>query len=75
MQGTEGNLEKFRVNVNLVRFHKLNEEEQKEIEWFEKNDLNSNGIKEEFTNMKFSSIIGKETTWNKYINTFNLGDN
>ena len=75
LQGTEGNLEKFRVNVNLIRFHKLNKEEQEEIEWFETNDLNPVGLKEEFTNMNFNSIIGKETTWNKYINTFNLGDN
>ena len=75
LQGTEGNLEKFKVNVNLIRFHKLNEEEQEEIEWFETNDLNPVGLKEEFTNMKFNSIIGKETTWNKYTNTFNLGDN
>ena len=66
-------LDKFRLNVNLISFHTLTTEEINTIKWFDLNNLNEDNIKNEFTKMDFNSIIGKEKTWNNYINTFKLG--
>jgi len=67
------NLEKFKNNLELIKFHDLTEEEEETIRRYKLNDLDESGIKNEFTNMGFNSIIGKEKTWNNYINTFKLG--
>ena len=74
LQNTEGNLEKFRMNINLIKFHTLSKEEEDQLNWFEVKDFNPVGLREEFTNMNFNSIIGKEKTWEKYVSTFILGE-
>tara|TARA_Y100000592_G_C5271194_1_gene221939 strand:- start:238 stop:600 length:363 start_codon:yes stop_codon:yes gene_type:complete len=66
-------LNKFKLNVRLISFHKLTEEEVNTIKWFNLNSLNEENIKNEFTKMNFNSIVGKEKSWNNYINTFKLG--
>jgi len=67
------NKEKFDKNCFMIRFHDMtpdlnglelyvNESSLPHWDWQD--------VKNEFTNMGFSSIIGKEKSWNKYIKTF-----
>ena len=65
----EGFKEKFNKNKFMIRFHDLTEEKLN-IEYTLPQNPNWNNLKNEFINMQFSSIISKDKSWNKYINTF-----
>ena len=66
----EGNKEKFKLNSFLIKFHNFSENETKSIRWYQIPTENWDNLKNEFTNMSFNSIIGKEKSWEKFINTF-----
>lgn len=67
----ENNLEKFKHNVEMIRFHKLNEEEIKNINFFGYNLEGWENLRSIFKEMEFKSMTEKETSWQKYIKTFN----
>ena len=54
----------------LIKFHELNDD-VKDIVFKRNSFQNWDLLKKEFINFKFNSIINKEKTWEKYINTFN----
>lgn len=63
------NKEKFDNNMFMIKFHELSHDAKDIV--FKKTSLqNWSLLKKEFINFKFNSIIGKEKTWEKYINTF-----
>ena len=64
------NKEKFDNNMFMIKFHNL-KEDAKDIIFTKSSLQNWNLLKKEFINFEFNSIIGKEKTWEKYINTFN----
>ena len=66
----ESNLEKFRHNVEMIRFHKLNEEEIKNISFFGYNLEGWEKLRSIFKEMEFKSMTEKDTSWQKYIKTF-----
>jgi 5'-3' exonuclease len=65
----EDNKEKYDKNFFMVKFHDLNDKEE-EFEKSKPSSCNWEGLKKEFINLEFNSIIGKEKSWEKYINTF-----
>ena len=67
----ENNLEKFKHNVEMIRFHKLNEEEVKNINFFGYNLEGWDLLRNIFKEMEFKSMTEKDTSWKKYIKTFN----
>lgn len=67
---SEENKEKFKLNSFLIKFHEFTDAEMKQIRWYQKPQSNWEGLKKEFTNMSFNSIIGKEKSWNKFVDTF-----
>lgn len=66
------NREKFNKNVSLIKFHNLLEDnEDQNIEFFyHQKESRWEELRETFNNMNFNSIISKEKTWQKYIDTF-----
>ena len=66
------NKEKFNKNVSLIKFHNLLEDnEDQNIEFFyHQKESSWKELRETFNNMNFNSIISKEKTWQKYIDTF-----
>ena len=67
----ENNLEKFKHNVEMIRFHKLNEEEVKNINFFGYNLEGWDLLRNIFKEFEFKSMTEKDTSWKKYIKTFN----
>ena len=67
----EGNLEKFKHNVEMIRFHQLNEEEIENINFFGYNLEGWDLLRNTFKEMEFKSMTEKDTSWEKYIKTFN----
>ena len=65
----ENNAAKFEENIFMVAFHDLGDDD-KNINYSVPNSFNWQNLKNDFINMSFSSIISKESTWEKYINTF-----
>ena len=65
----ENNRNKFKENIFMVAFHELGDD-SKGINYSVSNTFNWQNLKNDFINMSFSSIISKEKTWEKYINTF-----
>lgn len=66
----DNNRERFEKNNFLIKLHDLSEEENNII-YNQKMESGSwEELKDIFNNMSFNSIIGKESTWKKYINTF-----
>ena len=63
------NKEKFNNNMFMIKFHELNDD-IKDIVFKRNSFQNWDLLKKEFINFEFNSIIGKEKTWEKYINTF-----
>lgn len=66
----EENNIKYKNNYFMIKFHDIGEDYigiQKSIA----KSYNWDQLKDLFSKMKFNSIIGKEKTWEKYINTFN----
>ena len=63
----------FENNMIMIKFHDLNEDAN-EIAYHKANTNESTWsmLKENFTNMGFNSIVNKDKTWNKYVNTFNI---
>jgi len=68
---TEENLDKFKLNQFMIRFHDITEE-QDNIEFTIPKEVPGwSSLKEIFSNYEFNSLVGKDSTWEKYINTFN----
>jgi len=67
----EDNLEKFKHNVEMIRFHQLNEEEIENINFFGYNLEGWDSLRIIFKEMEFKSMTEKDTSWEKYIKTFN----
>jgi DNA polymerase-1 len=65
----KNNKEKFEKNKFMIKFHDMIND-KKDIQMLSKGNTQWKELKKEFTNMDFNSIIGKEKTWEKYINTF-----
>lgn len=65
------NNEKFNKNSFMIAFHDLTNESQN-ISYTLPNTFDWDSLKKEFIKLEFNSIIGKDKTWEKYINTFNL---
>ena len=65
------NLDKFNRNKFMIKFHELSQEEINNITFNKLLDKpNWSMLKEKFTSYEFSSLAGKEKTWNNFINTF-----
>jgi len=65
------NLNKFEHNQFMIKFHDITKD-QDNIEFtIPKEISNWNSLKEIFSNYEFNSLVGKDSTWEKYINTFN----
>ena len=55
----------------MIKFHDITKD-QDNIEFtIPKEISNWNSLKEIFSNYEFNSLVGKDSTWEKYINTFN----
>lgn len=68
----EDNKTKFDKNRFMIKFHTLNKEEIENISYSSLSDIpNWERIKEIFTSYEFNSLVGKEKSWNNFINTFN----
>ena len=65
----ENNKEAFEKNKFMIKFHDL-EKEKNNIEIFFQSSYNWIELKNKFSEMSFNSIVQKEKTWEKYINTF-----
>jgi DNA polymerase I len=65
----ENNQKKFDQNVFMIKFHDLTLDKNN-IQYTLPNNIVWKELKEVFVNYSFNSIIGKEKTWTKYINTF-----
>jgi DNA polymerase I len=75
----EDNKQKFEKNKFMISFHKLEDDSESITFTFNKNNLQWDLLKEKFENFEFNSIVSKEKSWVKYINTFkslerNLGN-
>ena len=66
---SEENKKKYENNYFMIKFHDL-KEDSGNIESTYQDSPDWCKLKELFSQMEFSSIIGKEKTWNKYKNTF-----
>lgn len=65
----EGHQEKFDQNVFMIKFHDLTFDE-KDIQYSLPEVISWDLLKEIFVKYSFNSIIGKEKSWLKYMNTF-----
>jgi DNA polymerase I len=65
----EGNQRKFDQNVFMIKLHDLTLDEN-DIQYSLPETVSWEELKEIFINYSFNSIIGKEKSWLKYINTF-----
>ena len=63
------NKDKYEKNYFMIKFHDLGED-SKNIKSTKTTQTNWQELKDLFSKMEFNSIIGKEKTWAKYINTF-----
>ena len=73
----EDNKSIFENNMFMIKFHDLTNDDDKILFHKASTDESSwSQLKEKFSIMEFNSIIGKDKTWNKYVNTFkHLGRN
>ena len=62
--------QKFEKNKFMIAFHDLAKDSENIVFTYNKNNLQWNLLKEKFISFEFNSIVSKEKTWNKYINTF-----
>lgn len=63
-------IEKLNENIELIKFHKLEDEDIKNIEFYKIPETNSwNIVKEEFSNMSFTSMID-DKYWYNFTKTF-----
>ena len=53
----------------MIKFHSM-DSDSKDIQTLSEGKVQWEELKKEFTSMKFNSIIGKEKTWEKHVNTF-----
>lgn len=67
----ENNKEKFEKNKFMIKFHDLTLEENN-FNFYKNNVFDWELLKKEFIKFEFNSIIGKDKSWEKYINTFKL---
>lgn len=65
----EGHKEKYDKNFFMVKFHDLSLVAE-EFEKIKPMICRWEDLKKEFINLEFNSIIGKEKSWEKYVNTF-----
>ncbi len=66
-----GNRNIFENNMFMIKFHDLTEDASKILYHRPSTDDSSwIQLKEKFASMDFNSIVGKDKTWNKYVNTF-----
>ena len=67
----ENNKKIFERNKFMIKFHDLDLKEKDEIQYFKlKSKPNWEDLKNTFKAYEFNSIVDKDKTWNKYINTF-----
>jgi len=66
----EGNKEKLEKNISMIKLHDLTEDFNEVYKFNVIKQKNWKDLREVFSNYEFSSIVEKEKTWSKYINTF-----
>lgn len=64
------NKEKFEKNMFMIKFHDVTPDVDTIQFTLNQNKLEWNLLKETFQNYDFNSLVAKEKTWDKYINTF-----
>lgn len=68
---TKENLEKFNHNTFMIKFHDIDEKDASNINFFNEGvTFDYNRVYNKFTEYKFNSIIGKDNSWKKFVNTF-----
>ena len=56
----------------MIKFHTLNKDDINSISYSLIDNLSDwSSLKDIFTNYEFKSLVGKEKSWNNFINTFN----
>ena len=64
------NIEKFKLNLDLIRFHSLPDDDVSTIEYFSVSPKsNWDQLNKDFIDLKFYSLTNK-TAWPKFTNTF-----
>ena len=64
------NIEKFKLNLDLIRFHSLSDDDVSTIEYFSVTPKsNWDQLNKDFIDLKFYSLTNK-TAWPKFTNTF-----
>ncbi len=66
----EDNKAKYENNFFMIKFHDI-EDDKEDIAFLVNKKSCWEGLKKEFINFEFSSIIAKDKTWEKYVKTFN----
>lgn len=66
----EDNKNKFEKNKFMIKFHDLKKDSDKIDFSINKNNLRWDLLKVKFENLDFNSIVSKEKSWNKYVDTF-----
>ena len=66
------NRKMFENNMFMIKFHDMSEDAS-DISYHRPilGESNWTQLKEKFNSMDFNSIVSKDKTWNKYVNTFN----
>ena len=67
----EGRKEKLESNLEMIRLHELGEDENSITYYDMLLQPKWEHLKKEFETFEFKSMVAKESSWNKYINTFN----
>lgn len=68
---SKDNREKFLKNQFMIRFHDIAEDANNIQFTVNQTDIKWEEMREIFENYLFSSLVSKDKTWNKYVNTFN----
>jgi hypothetical protein len=64
------NLEKFNYNIELINFHKLSDDDISTINYFPKQKQNNFiELRKLFQELRFYSLTN-DTSWNKFLKTF-----
>lgn len=67
---SKDNREKFLKNQFMIRFHDIAEDANNIQFTVNQTDIKWEEMREIFENYLFSSLVSKDKTWNKYVNTF-----
>jgi len=67
----EGRQDKLNRNLEMIRLHDLTEDVSGILHYPKLHVEKWQELKDLFTSYDFSSMVSKETSWNKYTNTFN----